>query len=131
MHPPVRSSAMTAMAEAPNSRKTGERMSGEGSSLRKPDPSILRLYSAIMEMVPLRLVRSCWMGGSSSLSLSLFVVVSPAVLLVASSLEDLAVLIFWRRASTDSEGPSWQYWRTSASLALRTKTPMAWREVEE
>lgn len=40
-----------------------------------------------------------------------------------------ASLICFSRDKTDSDGPSSQYFRTSASLALRTKTPMAPREV--
>ena len=70
----------------------------------------------MMEMVPRRLVRSCWSG--------------PIADDEESGAEELPSLICWRMDRTDSEGPSWQYWRMEASLALRTNTPMAWREVE-
>ncbi|KAL7539331.1 hypothetical protein ACHAXR_010596, partial [Thalassiosira sp. AJA248-18] len=114
-HPPVRSSARTATAAAPNSRNTGDRSSGGRISSRKPLPSSLRLYSAITVMVPLRFVRRDW--------------TSPTSLFVASSSSLLASLICLRRARTESGGPSSQYLRTSASFALRRKTPMAPREV--
>ncbi len=73
-----------------------------------------------MEMVPLRFVRAVWSGPVSNL---VFVDDDEALLLSRPS------LICCKMASTESDGPSWQYWRTEASLALRRKTPMAWREV--
>ena len=90
-------------------------MAGGRISVRKPDPSSLRLYSAIMLMDFRGGVSAVWSGPGSD---------------GASSLLEVS-LIRCNRANTDSGGPSSQYLRTSASLALRTKTPMAGRAVDD
>lgn len=119
------------MADAPNSRNTGDNISGGNIvSDRNPEPTNLRLYSAMMVMVPLRLVSWDWispiacMGVVFVSSSELAVLPHPAAAAAAE-----ASLICFSRDKTDSDGPSSQYFRTSASLALRIKTPMAPREV--
>jgi hypothetical protein len=113
------------MADAPNSRNTGDNISGGNISDRNPEPEILRLYSAMMVMVPLRLVSWDWISPMGDVASSVVAALPPSLVEA-----EAASLICCRRARTDSDGPSSQYFRTSASLALRTKTPMAPREVE-
>mmetsp|Transcript_26773 Transcript_26773/g.59488 ORF Transcript_26773/g.59488 Transcript_26773/m.59488 type:complete len:217 (+) Transcript_26773:699-1349(+) len=124
VQPPILSSAITATADAPNSRKVGDRISGLNTSSMKPEPSRRRLYSAIIVMVPLRLVRTVWSG--------------PGFQLVASSsrLESRAAAFFsssiLERTAGSIPSGRWTYSRRDASLALRASTPIAiWRLVDD